>query len=236
MNVVVADTETTGFKKPIVPIEVCLLELTGDDPRTFEIGERWHRFFNPGKEIEYGAMCTHLRSNAAARKQPPWKPALLPHADMYIGHSIDYDYEALGRPAGVTKRVCTNALARRAFPEVDSYKLGALLIYVLGEKEALPLLAGAHSADVDALNCAHLVRKIAGVWDIATWDELYDMSEVCRVPLHMGFGKYGPDQAAGTPGMPISMMVAHDVGYVRWLKKLPDLDPYLRKAIEQAGG
>lgn len=236
MTPAILDTETTGFKKPIVPVEVCLLELTGDDPRECQVGELWSKRFNPGKEIEYGAMCTHLISNDEVRKEPKWDPSKLPAVDMFIGHSIDYDHEAVGSPTSVAYRVCTHALAKRAFPDVDSHKLGALLIYTLGEKAAVPMLKGAHSATVDAANCLHLMRKIAVEWEIGTWAELWDMSETCRIPTHMTFGKHGPDQSAGTPGLTIEEMVAKDRSYVGWLKRLPDLDPYLRKAIENAGG
>lgn len=232
-TIVILDTETTGFAKPIVPIQVAMIEIEGDDPREILIGETWMKNFFPGKEIELGAMSTHLISNEAAAEYEPWDPALLPSADIYIGHSIDYDWEAVGSPADV-RRICTHAMGKRAWPDLDSHRLGAVLISVLGADKALPMLKGAHQADVDAANTLPLVSALAREWDIATWDEFYDLSETCRIPLEMNFGKHGPDKAAGKKGLSIEEMVAKDWSYCCWLLKLDDLDPYLRRAIEAA--
>lgn len=231
---VVLDTETTGFAKPIVPVQVCMIELEGADPRSFAIGSVFKKEFNPGKDIELGAMSTHYLSNEAVKGYSKWDPRMIPASvDAYIGHSIDYDWEAVGSPADV-KRICTFAMAKRAWPDVDSHKLGALLIHVLGPAEAIPLLKNAHQADVDAANTIHLVRALANEWDIATWEEFHALSEECRIPLEMTFGKHGPDKAAGKKGMSIVDMVKNDWSYCTWLLKLEDLDPYLRRAIENA--
>lgn len=231
MSVVLLDTETTGFAKPILPVQVCMIELEGDDPRDFLIGEVWTRHFNPGKDIEYGAMSTHLISNEEARKNPDWDPALLPSVDMFVGHSIDYDWEAVGSPEHV-RRACTFAMAKRAWPDLDSHRLGAVLIHLLGAKKAIPLLASAHQAEVDATNNLELVRALARDWDIGTWDEFWEISETCRMPLTMQFGKYGPDKSKNYAGMPLGEMVQKDPSYTKWVLGLDDLDPYLRRAIE----
>lgn len=233
MRVAMCDTETTGFKEPILPVQVCLIELEGDDPRDFKVGEVWTRHFNPGKEIEYGAMSTHYVSNEEAAQNPPWDPSIMPEVDMFVGHSIDYDWQAVGSPANV-RRICTHAMGKRAWPELDSHRLGAILIHLLGAEKALPLLREAHQAEVDATNNIELVRALAREWDIASWEEFYDLSEHCRIPLEMGFGKYGPDKSKGQAGMPIADMVKKDWSYCQWLLKLDDLDPYLRKAINNA--
>jgi exodeoxyribonuclease X len=224
------DTETTGFLEPVLPVQVCMIELEGDDPRDFIIGQVWKREFNPGKRIEYGAMSTHFFSNEQVKFFPDWNPAVLPQVDMYIGHSIDYDWKAVGSPEGV-RRICTHAMGKRVWPELDSHKLGAILIHILGEARAIPLLQSAHQADVDATNNIELVRALAREWDIASWDEFHDLSETCRLPLTMQFGKYGPDKSKGYAGMPLDEMVAQDPSYTQWVLKLDDLDPYLRTAI-----
>ncbi len=230
MSVVLLDTETTGFGKPVLPVQVCMIELEGDDPREFLVGEVWTRHFNPGKDIEYGAMSTHFVSNEIARTHPDWDPAVLPSVDMFIGHSIDYDWEAVGSPENV-RRSCTFAMAKRAWPDLDSHRLGAILIHLLGAEKAIPLLQSAHQAEVDATNNLELVRALAREWDIASWDEFYDLSETCRMPLTMQFGKYGPDKSKNYPGMDLGEMIKKDPSYTKWVLGLDDLDPYLRRAI-----
>lgn len=233
-TIAVLDTETTGFEEPVLPVQVCLIELEGDDPRDFIVGEVWTRSFNPGRPIEYGAMSTHLISNEVAATYEPWDPALMPSVDMFIGHSIDYDWKAVGSPADV-RRICTFAMGKRAWPDLDSHKQGAILISLLGAEVAIPLLQSAHQAEVDATNNMEIVRALAKGWDIQTWDEFYDLSETCRIPIEMGFGKWGPGGASMPPGskkgLPIEEMVKKDWSYCTWLLKLDDLDPYLRKAI-----
>lgn len=233
MTPVLLDTETTGFIEPVVPVQVCMIELEGDDPRDFRVGEVWTRNFNPGRPIEYGAMSTHYVSNEVAAGHPAWDPAVLPGVDMYIGHSIDYDWKAVGSPEHV-RRVCTFAMAKRAWPDLDSHRLGAILIHLLGAAKAIPLLQSAHQAEVDATNNLELVRALARDWEIGTWDELWEISETCRMPLTMQFGKYGPDKSKNYPGMDLGEMVQKDPSYTKWVLGLDDLDPYLRKAIEAA--
>lgn len=233
MTVVILDTETTGFLKPVHPVEVAMIELDGDDPRYFVEQKPWSKLFNPGKPIECGAMSTHFITNEMLEDATPWDPCQMPQCiDIYIGHSIDYDWEAVGSPAEV-KRICTFAMAKRMWPDADSHKLTALLIHVLGPKEALPLIVGAHRAEVDAGLTVHLLRAIIKEWDISTWDELYEISETCREPTHMTFGKYGPDKSSGYKGMPIHEMIKTDRQYVTnfLLQKVDDLDPYLRKVL-----
>lgn len=230
MTPVVLDTETTGFAEPILPVQVCMIELEGDDPRDLLVGGVWKQEFNPGKEIEYGAMSTHFFSNEQVKIFQDWDPAAIPEVDMYIGHSIDYDWKAVGSPTNV-RRICTYAMAKRAWPDLDKHSLGAILVYLLGPVKAFPMLKHAHQADTDAANTLELVKALAKEWDIASWDEFWDLSETCRLPETMQFGKYGPDKAKGFKGMPLPVMIAQDPSYTRWVLGLEDLDPYLRKAI-----
>lgn len=235
MTPVLLDTETTGFSEPVVPIQVCMIELEGDDPRTFTTGEAWTRKFNPGRPIDLGAMSTHYYYDELVKDFPKWDPEVLPTVDIFVGHSIDYDWKAVGSPESV-RRICTHKMSERLWPDLDSHKLAAVLIYLLGPRLAIPRLQGAHDAVVDATNNLELVRAIAREWDISTWEEFYDLSEHCRIPTHMTFGKYGPDKSSGYKGMPIEEMVKTDWQYCSnfLLTKVDDLDPYLRKAIEDA--
>lgn len=228
MSIVVIDTETTGFKKPVVPVETALLTLHGG-PRDCEIHDSQTQRWNPGKEIEFGAMSTHLITNWDLTNARPWAEFEFPSDVQYIvGHSVDYDWEALGSPN--VKRICTNALSRAMWPDADSHKLGALLLMTRGQG-ALGLLTGAHGAYVDARNVVYLIQTIANTWDIKTWDELWTTSEIARMPVNMPFGQYGPKD--GNPGMPLDDMCSKYPDYVQWMfKNVKDMDPYLRKALE----
>jgi hypothetical protein len=96
------------------------------------------------------------------------------------------------------------------------------------------MLKNAHQANVDATNTLELVKALAREWAISSWDELWEISEVCRMPETMQFGKYGPDKNKGYKGMPLDEMIKKDSSYVKWVLNLDDLDPYLRKAIVAA--
>ena len=58
---------------------------------------------------------------------------------------------------------------------------------------------------------------------IKTIEELYQASEDARIPRSINFGKHRGTTIADLPA-----------DYMQWLLRQEDLDPYLRKAIENA--
>jgi exodeoxyribonuclease X len=50
--------------------------------------------------------------------------------------------------------------------------------------------------------------------------DLFSLSEICRIPTHMPFGKHR--------GMPLDELPRD---YVGWLLRQDDVDQYLRKAL-----
>lgn len=56
--------------------------------------------------------------------------------------------------------------------------------------------------------------------DPLTWDRLWEISEVARIPTKMTFGEHEGEKIEDIP-----------YSYVSWLMRQPDLDPYLEKAL-----
>jgi exodeoxyribonuclease X len=149
---------------------------------------------------------------------PPASSFQLPHELEYlIGHNIDFDWQAIGQPE--VKRICTLALARKAWPELDSHTQSALL-YFLERSTARDKLRNAHSADADVQICATILQHLCKVLNITSIEALWTASESARLPSHMPFGKHKGLALAEVPG-----------DYVRWLLDQQNIDPYLRQAF-----
>lgn len=235
-NVLFLDTETPGFAKPMRPIESATILATGDSPVNYCTGDRTvNRWCCPAEVFEYGAMAVHniLPDDVAlcpSFNVHEFRERHLGGIDYLIGHNVDFDWEVIGRPE--VKRICSLAVSRYFWPDLDAHKLGAMMYYIFGlNNETRSWLTEAHSAGADVENCQNLLKRIAEMHGINTWTRLYGISELGRIPYRMSFGKYGPKN--GNKGMVISDMVKRDPGYVRWLKNnTTDLDPYLRKALD----
>lgn len=228
------DTETTGFSDPIVPVEIAILTPNGspcDIGGCFEYVAR----FNPGRDIEYGALAAHGILPEEVENEAPWSAYRPPVPDFAVGHAVDYDLQAIfgeGKVPESIHRIDTLALSRYAYPDEDSHKLAAMMYVMFGQnRETRDLVHGSHSALVDTRNTVRICEVIAKHYNVKTWEELWALSEEARVPRFMTFGKYGP-QGKGTKGKSIAE-VRKDKGYTKWLLGLDDLDPYLRKALTQ---
>lgn len=122
MTALLIDTETTGMKEP-EPIEIAL------DP--FEIGKTlsplpWVKRFRPSKPIELGALATHHIMDEELLDCPPSSTFKLPDGtDYLIGYNVDYDWQAIGKPA--VKRIDVCAMCRSLWPAADTHSQGAML-------------------------------------------------------------------------------------------------------------
>lgn len=213
---IIFDTEATGIKEPVL-IEAAWVELESLDP--FTIINPFVQRYNPGKPISLGALATHHIMDEELVDCPPASSFTLPeNLDYLIGHNVDFDWEVTGRPE--VKRICTLALARSLWPELDSHNQSALL-YHLERNTARDQLRNAHSALIDVGICAVILDYICRQQNIKTIEELYAASEIARTPTVMPFGKH--------KGLPLSEVPAD---YKTWLLSTGDLDPYLRKALE----
>jgi exodeoxyribonuclease X len=218
-KILVVDTETNGREPPEV-VELAYTELLErgwgriSDVLTFR--------FKPSKNNTVGALSTHHILDYELAGCRPSAEARLPEETTHIiGHQVDYDWGALGKPR--VKRICTLAIARSLYPELDSHKLGAVLYHLADMDEARDRLKDAHAAEVDVLNCFLILQLMideAGL-DFASADSLWEFSEKCRVPTIMPFGKHKGVPIAGLP---------HD--YKAWCLRQKDMDEYVVKAIK----
>ncbi|MEY3580548.1 MAG: hypothetical protein RI984_1652 [Pseudomonadota bacterium] len=212
---IIFDTEATDINQPVI-VEAAWVAL--DQVAPFILGDTFHQRYNPGKPISLGALATHHILDEELIDCPPASSFQLPHELEYlIGHNIDFDWQAIGQPE--VKRICTLALARKAWPELDSHTQSALL-YFLERSTARDRLRNAHSADADVQICATILQHLCRVLNITSIEALWTASESARLPSHMPFGKHKGLALTEIPG-----------DYVRWLLDQKNIDPYLRQAF-----
>lgn len=216
------DTETTGFVDPD-PVEIAFIDCVGP-PHHMKIAQKAQEFYKPRKPIENGAMAVHHITNEDVAGHQKWDPESFHPGegfDFLVGHSIDYDWNVIGKPE--VRRICTDAMARHTWPEADSYKQSALLYRLYGGKaREMFNLKFAHGALLDIENCYHLFGVIVKIHKFKAWEEVWKFSEEARVPIKMPFGKHRGEKIADMPR-----------SYKNWLLGQPDVDPYLRVALER---
>lgn len=213
---IIFDTETTGKVDPII-VEAAWLKLESISP--FETSDSFNQRYNPGKPIDFGALATHHILDEELIDCPPADSFELPEYTEYIiGHNIDYDWKVIGQPN--IKRICTLALARKVWPQLDSHNQSALLYY-LDRSNAKEKLKNAHSALADVHICSEILKNVCIALNISNFDDLYKVSEYARIPTHMTFGKH---KGVHIPDIPRD--------YKNWLLNQENIDPYLKKALE----
>lgn len=220
MTAIIVDTETTDVEQP-VPVEVAYWRVDNQWPLCL-VGDVFSERFNPGKPISFGAMGIHHITDDDVKDCKPFSDFQLPTDALFIiGHNVDFDWRALGEPK--VKRICTLALSRWLWPASGSHTLTAMM-YQLNMPYARMMAMHAHGAGADVEMCAALLdiilkhEKMAGVSSI---QQLWEHSEVARIPTVMTFGKH--------KGTPIAQVPSD---YKRWLLNQPDVDPYLAKALK----
>jgi exodeoxyribonuclease X len=230
MPAFIIDTETTGVVEPEV-IQLAWLQsnLFQEELGVHAVGSQ---MFKPIKPIELGARAVHHILDADLEGLEPYRLEELyllglSHDDevntYWIGHNIDFDWEACGKPP--VRRICTLALARYFHPELDTHKLGALMYFLFEQKQAKAMLKDAHDARSDVLFCEHLLNawRIQGRFNgINSWEDLWNLSELARIPTKMPFGKHKGELIADLPR-----------GYTTWCLGQPDMDPYVLEAVRR---
>lgn len=214
---IIFDTETTGINEPEI-IEAAWIELNSLE-NTMEPRCVTSQRYQPSKRIELGSMAVHHIMDEDLIGCPPSSSFILPGGTEYmIGHNIDFDWVAIGRPD--VKRICTLALSRSLWPELDSHNQSAM-IYFLERDRARSLLRNAHCADDDVINCHILLIHILKMLDkVQTFEDLWLCSEEARIPKVIHFGKHKGMQIKDIPP-----------DYKAWLLRQPDVDQYLIKAL-----
>jgi len=184
MRALIFDTETTNTDETAEIIEAAWFDPASDE----EYCER----FSPTRDISFGAMATHhimIGDLAGCRLSAEFA---LPATDYLVGHNVDFDWKVAGSPE--VKRICTLALCRYLWPDLDSHKQGAVMYFLFGP-DAREQVKAAHCALDDVRICyqilkacvAELERRSIGV---QTYYDIWKASEIARVPTVMTFGKH----------------------------------------------
>ena len=233
-RVYLLDTETTSRDPDREVIELAWIRLATADgapsdliPDALTVAESFVQRYKPEWPISLGSLAVHHILPCELEGCPPSIDAAIPaDAGYLIGHSVDFDWESLGEPAGI-KRIDTCALARHLWPNADSHSQSALLYLLEGATpETREALRGAHGALVDTRNNLVLFRHIlerlrATKPEITTWHALWDFSEFARIPILMPIGR--------NRGTSIAQLESSEI---HWYLDRDFIDKYLRMAFE----
>ena len=221
LNTIILDTETA--QKDGNACEIATLTCGIDNGQFIEGGLSCERF-NPCQPMHFGALAVHHIPPSVLRECRPHTEYKLPNGVQYIiGHNVDFDAAVLQR-AGADlsniRLICTLALSRMIYPQLDSHSLGALTYFISDNFDhARSELKNAHSAAADVMLTASLLRHLLTGHSIGV-EGLWMLSEQARMPTRMMFGKHKGMFIADLPN-----------DYRQWLLKQNDLDPYMRKAL-----
>ena len=222
MNALILDTETHDLNG--YPIEIAYAPCSFEQGvLVINQGEVFDEYFSCPEPIALGALATHHILEADIAEKPSFDTFKMPQGVQYlIGHNIDYDIKAIQKcqPDFTVKGICTLALCRMVWPDLP-HTLSAMYYHVMDDLElARKHLRHAHNAKADIYFTGVILKTLVEQLGIKDMNSLFIMSESARIPKYITFGKH--------KGTAIKDL---DSGYVSWLLKQPDLDPYLRKAL-----
>lgn len=250
MSAIILDTECTGLVEPDV-IELAFVDIPHLEPnQAVDAGDIVSMRFHPRKPIGAAAMAVHNIILEDLLGSPTWTGSWrcglwdAPGTHFIIGHGIDFDWQAIGSPADVL-RIDTLAMCRFMYPDAESHKLAAMIYHLLPADHARGYVAGAHWAKGDVAMTWLLLGFLLDKAEVdgllhpdATFQDLYGLSELARIPLFMDFGKYGPHEAwAKQNGGPMRcrQVKSYDPQYYGWLMSKCDKvteNPYLQRALQ----
>jgi len=223
-QVMILDTETTGLKNPEI-IELAYNYFEGGlldfaDNVELENCFKYHSYFRPKGPIEIGAVVVHGILPSRVKDAPSIDKLVMPEVEYVVGHNIDFDMKMLPQCDNV-KRICTLAISRLLFPELDSHNQSSMLYHMLGLNEStLAMLSNAHTAAADVDNCACLLASIVHLTEAETWEELYLFSKQAQVNSRIPFGKHKGDKIKDLPR-----------SYMQWFLKQPEPTPWIETAM-----
>ncbi len=227
MQAIILDTETHTLNGQ--PIEIAYAPIQISDHKiTLDKSQLFDQLYSVDEPISFAAMAVHHILEADLEDKPHYTTFKLPEDTLYIiGHNIDYDIRALekcGVDSTRIKAICTLALARLVWPNAEAHNISALIYMISkGSEKAREMIRKAHRADMDIILTANILMHIVHHLKINSIEELYAASEDARIPRSINFGKHRGTAIADLPA-----------DYVQWLMRQEDLDPYLRKALENA--
>ncbi|WP_407412253.1 putative quorum-sensing-regulated virulence factor [Acinetobacter sp.] len=226
MHAIILDTETHTLNGQPIEIAYAPIELT-QGQLSLDKSQIFDQLYQVDEPISYAAMAVHHILQSDLEGQPHYSSFSLPPETVYmIGHNIDYDLRAIEKCGVDThhiKAICTLALARRVWPDAEAHNISALIYMISqGSAKAREMIKKAHRADMDIILTANILNQIIQKLNLHSLEELYAASEDARIPRTLNFGKHKGSALVDLPQ-----------DYVQWLLRQSDLDPYLRKALEQ---
>ncbi|MCW8040899.1 MULTISPECIES: DUF3820 family protein [Acinetobacter] len=227
MQAIILDTETHTLNGQ--PIEIAYAPIQISDHKiTLDKSQLFDQLYSVDEPISFAAMAVHHILESDLENKPHYTTFKLPEDTLYIiGHNIDYDIRALekcGVDSTRIKAICTLALARLVWPNAEAHNISALIYMISkGSEKAREMIRKAHRADMDIILTANILMHIVHHLKINSIEELYAASEDARIPRSINFGKHRGTAIADLPA-----------DYVQWLMRQEDLDPYLRKALENS--
>jgi DNA polymerase III epsilon subunit family exonuclease len=160
-ELVVLDTETTGRDAKVAD----LIEIGAVRVRDGEIVDRFSTFVNPGREI-FGAQMHGITdaevAGAPIAKEAAEKLLAFVAGAPVVGHNIGFDISFLDQALGERGKFIeggyfdTLVIAREAYPDLESYKLGDVARFFGITVETV------HRGLADAETAAAIVAKFAG--------------------------------------------------------------------------
>ncbi|WP_130804844.1 putative quorum-sensing-regulated virulence factor [Acinetobacter ihumii] len=225
MTAIILDTETHTLNG--LPIEIAYAPIIIHDGKiSLDKSQLFDQLYQVNQPISYAAMAVHHILESDLEGQPLFTSFELPSETQYIiGHNVDYDINAIAKCGVDTqqiKPICTLALARKVWPQADAHNISALIYLISkGSEKARELLKGAHRADADIILTANILMHIVHHLNIENIEALYQASEQARIPSKINFGKHKGTLIQDLPN-----------DYVNWLLRQDELDPYLKKALE----
>lgn len=218
---IILDVETTGLIEPqvIQLAQTAPFEYNGHTATRVSVTR-----FKPTKPIEPGAMAIHRIIAEDLADAPDWPGWDKPQQVGYlIGHVIDSDWAAIGKPE--IRLIDTCAMAKRKWDALGSYKLTALIFSLYESAEARRMTENAHDAATDVnltiLVLDHLLYELP---HIGSFEQLWQYSEEARIPLRIGFSKFGPKN-----GQPGTLYTDIPDGMLKWIidpVRVADMDRY----------
>ncbi|ENW07555.1 putative quorum-sensing-regulated virulence factor [Acinetobacter beijerinckii] len=225
MQTIILDTETHTLNG--LPIEIAYASIEIENGKlSLDKKKIFDQLYQVGQPISFAAMAVHHILESDLADQPFYKEFKLPSETTYIiGHNVDYDIAAIARCGVDTsklKPICTLALARHVWEDAEAHNISALIYLISkGSEKAREMLKGAHRADADIILTANILMHIIHQLNIENIEQLYIASEQARIPKSITFGKHKGTSIQDLPA-----------DYIQWLLRQDDLDPYLRKALE----
>jgi exodeoxyribonuclease X len=93
------------------------------------------------------------------------------------------------------------------------------MLYLLDRANARERLKQAHSAAADVLICKTILDHIIAKTGVESFEGLYALSEIARIPTVWAFGKHKGMKIGETPK-----------DYIAWMLR-QEIDEYLRQAL-----